>query len=431
MDIAGEPRSVAEMEFVAALYPCEACGDDRPIATQVGGAGGRWILRGTCPRCASAREFVFHSARDLIEVEHAELELGGPEPSRILAPAALLAEIDRLAPAVAADPRALAGDAWHANAGVVDRLRTALRELDKFVAPAGDAIAPPHDAPGESDQRARPERYTRAWIRGELARWDAAAVAIAADAPRIYSADRMLTRATPARGHVDPDSIAAHARWLARGKVGEGRLDVVISDAEALDGQGADLAACRLEAVRLGRADLRSARLDDAELVDVDLRDALLDAATLSGARLRSCWLDGAELDSATLDRVRADACVFDGASLVRTRWRAAVVTGGRFRGARFLHAQLDGARFVECDFRDTAFGALAAGAVFDRCDFRGASLANSDLTGAHFVRCKLGGVYGAPASVEGWSVVYADFSESGDGTDLGDGEDLLDELAD
>lgn len=425
MEFAGEPRSVAEMEFVAAMHPCEACGERRPIALRVGGIAGRWILRGTCPRCASAREFVFHSARDLIAEPHATLELGGPEPSRILPPEALLAEIDRLAPTIAADSRALPPDAWHANLAVVDRVRIALRELDKFVAD-GRTIAD-----GTADQRARPERYTRAWIRGELVRWDAVAAAIAADAPRIFAADRMLTRPTPPRGHVDAPAIAAHAAWLARGKSGDGRLDVVISDAEGLAGEGVDLAACRLEAVRLGRADLRSARLEDAELVDVDLRAAQLDAATLSGGQLRGCWLDGAELDSATLDRVRVEACVLDGASLVRTRWRSAAVTASSFRGARLTHAQLDRARFTSCDFRDASFGAFAASAVFEGCDFRGADLAGSDLSGAHLVRCKLAGVYGAPASIDGWSVVFADFSEAGDGGDLGDGEDLLDELAD
>jgi uncharacterized protein YjbI with pentapeptide repeats len=409
------------------MYACEGCGDARAVPWRVGGDGDCWTLRATCPRCATPRELRVYTPRDLLAMRAPRLELGGPEPSQILVPAELHAEIDRVAPGVATDPRALAGEAWHGNLALVDRVRTALHELAKFVAPGAEAI-PFGD---RVDQILRPERYTRAWIAAELARWDALAAEIAADAPRILAADRMLTRATPARGHLDAPSLAAHAAWLARGKTGAGRLDVVISDADDLAGEGADLAAAYLEAVRLRRADLRSARLDDAELQDVDLREAQLDAATLTGARLRGCWLDGAELDSATLDRVRIEASIFDGASLVRTRWRAAHVEASSLRAARLVHAQLDGARFQTCDFRDAVFAPLAAGAIFLRCDFRGASLAGSDLTDAQLVYCKLGGAYGAPASVTGLRVVYADFSEAGDGTDLGDLEDLLDELAD
>jgi uncharacterized protein YjbI with pentapeptide repeats len=427
MDITGEPRSVAEMEFVAGLHACEACGDARPLDWRVGGEGTRWMLRAACPRCATPRQFVFHSARDLIAAPHGRLELGGAEPSAILSPAELVAEIDRLAPSAARDPSDLDGDAWYANSALVDRVLTALTELHKFV-PADELVIPQGGYP---DQLLRPERYTRAWIRDQLVQWEVVAAVVAADAPRIFAADRMLTRGTPARGRIDATSLDAHATWLAGGKVGEGRLDVVVSDAEGYLGEGVDLAASKLEAVRLRRADLRSARFDGAELDDVDLRGAQLDAATLSGAQLHGCWFDGAELDSATLDRVRMDACVLDAASLVRTRWRAAHTTTTSFRGARFVHAQLDRARFIDCDFRGASFAALAAGAVFERCDFRGASLEGCDLTNAHLVHCKLAGAYGNPAATDGMSVVYADFSETGDGSDLGDLEDLLDELAD
>ncbi len=413
------------MEFVAGLYPCDGCGDRQLVALTVGGGGGRWVLRGACPRCGRMREVCFQCDDDPLGVAPPRLELGGPEPSAILTPTALLAEIDRLGPTVATDPRDLSGDPWHTNLAVADRIRTALREIDKFA--SSDGAVPSATA----DRAARPERYTRAWLRGEQARWDAVANAIIADAPRIHAADRMLTRSAAARGHLDAAALAAHGAWLARGKAGPGRLDVVISDAEGLVAEGADLASGRLEAVRLRRADLRSARLDDAQLIDCDLRGARLDAVTLSGSTLRGCWFEDAELESATLDRVRVEDSVFDGASLARTRWRAATVTTTRLRGVRLLQAQLDGARFTDCDFRDAAFGALAAGAVFENCDFRGASLGGSDLRGAHFVRCKLAGTYGTPASTDGWSVVFADFSSAGDGSDLGDGEDLRDELAD
>ena len=417
MDIPGEPRSLAEMDFVAALTPCEACGQRSAHPLELAGGDGRWVLHGACAHCARPRELVFHAARDPRATPPAALELGGPEPSVILTPAVLLGELAHLGGTIAVDARALDGAPWLANRAAVERARTALRELDKHAGPDGALPG----APGT----------TRAWTRGEAARWDAIAAAITADAPRILAADRLLARVALGPGHLDAAALAAHGAWLARGKVGEGRLDLVVADAEGLDAEGVDLAASRLEAVDLRGANLRAARLEDSELVDVDLRGARLAGATLRGSRLQGCWLEQAVLDAATFDRVRVEGCVLEGAGLARTRWRAAIVSTTRFRGARMLHAELAGARFTDCDFREAAFGARAAGAVFERCDFRGACLTGSDLTGAHFIRCKLAGAYGAPASIEGWSVVFADFSAAGDGSDLGDGEDLLDELAD
>src|SRR5260221_13696952 len=189
-EIAGEPRSLAEMDFVAGLRPCEACGARGRVAWRTGALGDVWPVYAACPRCATERGFAFRSAADLADVEPAPLELGGAAPSRIVEPFELVSEIDRLVPLVAADSARLAGAEWAANEAIVDRIRTALVELAKFV--AGDAVpASAHrSAAAHHDVDARRERYTRAWITAERAHWDAAAADIATDAPRIFAASR-------------------------------------------------------------------------------------------------------------------------------------------------------------------------------------------------------------------------------------------------
>jgi uncharacterized protein YjbI with pentapeptide repeats len=414
MELPGAPRSIAEMEFLAGMYPCEVCGDRRPVELTTGGSGEVWIVRGTCLRCSTERRFVFTTDEDLFSVDQPDLELGLAEPSRVIGPHALIGEIDRLVPAIVADPQRLDDPAWTANSDVVDRVRTALNELAKFI-PSGELAMPidaHRDPAGVVDQKARPERYTRAWIDDERARWTVVAALIAQDAPRIFAADAILSRATPPRGGIHKDSLAAHREWLARGRSGEGRLDVVTTDAEEVSLVSVQMTAAHLEGVVLRRADLREAWLDDAELVDVDLGDAKLNGASLTGVALNNCKLDGAILSSAKLENAVAIGGSFERARLDHTRWHDAVVESVSFRGAVFHHARLDGARFHACDFRGV--------------DFTG-----SDFTRTALVGCAFAGAYGAPSAAAGLSVVDADFSEIADGTDLGGIEDLLVELAD
>src|SRR5262249_20618561 len=149
-EIAGEPRSLAEMDFVAGLRPCEACGDWRLVAWQTSAHGDVWTVRAACPRCATERAYAFRSHVDLAELEPGPLELGRAAPSAIVEPYELVREIDRLAPLVVVEPARLAAREWSANEATVDRIRTALVELAKF----GDPL-PARSAAARRDAAAR------------------------------------------------------------------------------------------------------------------------------------------------------------------------------------------------------------------------------------------------------------------------------------
>lgn len=394
------------MQFVAGLRPCAACGDHRPIAWQVGGRDATWILRGACNRCATQQTYAFHCDRDPLASRPAPRELGGPAPSTVIGPRALVAEIDRLMPAIAVRPGTLIEPAWSANWARLERLRTAFNELAKFV--VGDEI--PVDGDAALDQRQRPERYTRAWIDDERARWAAVAALLAPDFARIAAADPILSRPTPPRGRLDELALRNHAAWLARGRSGLGRLELVTSDACGRTLEGANLSASHLEGVLFARAELEVARFDGATLIDVDFAHASLAHASFAEASLRGC--------------------AFDHARLQTTRWRAATLDACRLRDGLLVDAQLERATLVGCDLRGTSLrGALAAGAVLDGCDLRGAVLTGADLAGATLRHCRIAGARGAPSSTDGWTVIDADFSDLGDGSDLGDAEDVLAEL--
>jgi uncharacterized protein YjbI with pentapeptide repeats len=426
--VAGTPRSLAEMDFVAGMRPCEACGDWRPIAWRTGGTGDEWIARASCPRCANERAYLFHSAIDLVDVEVADLELGGTAPSTVLEPYDLVREIDRLVPELALSPERLAGEAWEANVVAVDRVRTALAELAKFL--SGDAIPVEalRDPAGHLDRAMRPERYQGAWIREERAYWDTIAATIARDAPRIFEAGREIKAP---RGTLDGDALAAHRVWLESGGARGTRLVVVTADAAARVVRGADLTGCRLEQLRFEGADLVGATLARAELVDVDLQRARIETATLTGARLVHCTLAGAIAEHTSFAELRAERCDFTRAQLATSLWNRAHLEHCTFAGADLADTQLGLAHFIACDLRGTSLaGAILAGSVFERCDLREVDFSGSDLRGAAFVECAFAAAHGEPLAVAGWVVAAADFSDRADATDLGEADDLLAELS-
>jgi uncharacterized protein YjbI with pentapeptide repeats len=430
--VAGSPRSLAEMDFVAGMRPCEVCGDWRPVAWRTGGTGAEWITRAACPRCANERAYLFHSAEDLVDVEVADLELGGAEPSTVLEPFDLVREIDRLVPALALSPERLAGEEWEANVVAVDRVRTALTELQKFLPPDSEGDAIPVEAlrapASHLDRAMRPERYSAAWMREERAYWDGIAAAIARDAPRIFEAGREIK---PPRGTLDGDALAAHRVWLESGGARGTRLVVVTADAAARVVRGADLTGCRLEQLRFAGADLVGATLARAELVDVDLQRARIETATLTGARLVHCTVAGAIAEHTSFAELRAERCDFTRAQLATSSWQRARIEDCTFTAADLADTHLGLAHFIACDLRGASLaGAILAGAVFERCDLREVNLSGADLRGAAFMECAFAGAQGEPFAVAGWIVTAADFSDRGDATDLGDADDLLSELS-
>jgi uncharacterized protein YjbI with pentapeptide repeats len=427
--IAGTPRSLAEIEFVAGMAACEACGDARPLDWRIGGHGETWIATATCPRCASERAFAFETAADLAEVEVPYLELGGPTPSAVLEPYDLVREIDRLVPTIALAPDRIADADWRANLAAIDRVRTALGELAKFAGPGGDIPVETLRTPASHLDRAmRPERYQRAWLREELAYWAGIAGRFNEDARRIFTADRSL-RKFP-RGAFDAHTLAAHRLWRTTGGAQGARLDVVTADVAARIARDTDLSGARLEHVSLAAADLVGADLAASELFDVDLQRARIETATFTGARLVRCELAGAIAETTSFAEVRAETCDFARALLATSLWTRARVEACTFFDCDLADSQLELARFTGCDFRGARFaGAVLAGAVFERCDLRDVDLRGCDLRGTAFVECAFAAAHGEPLAIEGWVVAAADFSDRADASDLGDADDLLAEL--
>jgi uncharacterized protein YjbI with pentapeptide repeats len=481
IEIPGLARSLAELRFAADLRACQHCGVREPADWRMLSYDTRWRVSAACPRCRSERVYVFRADGDLLGRRPDYLHLGGPEPSTVVTAAELAAEIERLAPDVTLDPAAARdGEGAQRNLARHERLRTALTELAKFIPPGADevpALAGPQPGPAvpqpgpavpqpgpvvpEADDpvvsqsgpaapeagsvpegrsvvpeagrsvgpRARPARYTRDWISGELTYWEP----LGRQLPRIPAGPRPvpLPRAALERGQAD-----AHHDWLRRGRTGAGRLVLAGVDLRPVQLWGKDLTASRWERVLAGQGDLRHAVLSEAELADVDLAQSALDEARLAGARLTRCTLDGSSLGLTRLDGAQLTDCSLERIHTDRSSWRGAMVVRARLGLADFKSSWLDGARFTDCDLRGAWFrpGAssirgTSAGAVFERCDLRDADFAGRDLDGATFIGCRLRGAAGRPSGTAGWRVIDADFSAAGDGSDLGGADDLLEQL--
>lgn len=163
----GTPRSLQEMDYAANLRPCTSCGDRSLLDWRTGGNFDVALVSSECPGCSARRCYVFNLDPDvdLAEVESPELELGGSEPSTVIAPYEFQTEIDRLATSISS-PYSLGGDAADQMWKRIERVQVALNELAKFI--PDDAAAMPESAARteleRQDLRTRPERYTRAWI---------------------------------------------------------------------------------------------------------------------------------------------------------------------------------------------------------------------------------------------------------------------------
>lgn len=429
--IHGRPRSLAEMDFVAGMHPCDACGSWEPATWRTGGSGDVWTVRANCPRCDAERMYVFSSSEDLTEAEHPDLELGGPEPSEVLDPYALMRELDRIAPMVSSRGADLVGPARERNWDLLERAQTALHELAKFV-PVGAAEIPERAQRGEdalADRRARPERYTRAWIEQELAHW--------AGVEKQLVASRPAVSVVPVRrGVLDRETADAHRRWVIGGRRGEGGLDVVGFDASGARLDGEKILGARLEAVNLQGANVSYTDISHGVITACDFTQAQLSSLKLMGATVERCTFRYTRATLIDFKQATVRDCAFDGSDLDRSRWAEATCERTSFRKVSFGNSQLDDGRFTGCDFREARFCPASSqprmsmvGVVFDSCDFRDADFTGADLTGATFRGCKLGGAHGTPKAAVNVTVLDADFSEAGDRSDLGGLEDLLEEL--
>lgn len=173
--VQGEPRSIAELVFVAGLHPCRGCRERELsalelITTRVD-EGFVLDLVGPCPRCRSTRGLRFRSSREPASLPKPEwLSLGGPDPSRLITVVQLVTELDRLFGVVRTRLERLSRPMWRRNARAIDRAARCVIELMKFLDGA-EMPTSALDAEGLADRAARPERYTADWLIAQRTRY--------------------------------------------------------------------------------------------------------------------------------------------------------------------------------------------------------------------------------------------------------------------
>jgi uncharacterized protein YjbI with pentapeptide repeats len=344
------------MRFAVGLIPCPDCGTVETAEPSLHGNPYRPIYTWTCPGCGMERSYRFRISPALPNQDVAPVaELGGDEPSRIIAPEALAAEVRRLTPLVPAEPETLDPDAWQAARDRLTRLRISLNELAKF--PGYDVAA-------------------------DRARLDAVRARYVADVPR-YSAwqQRMYPPRPAPRGTIDRDSVRAHETWVRQGCAGPGQLDVAHVDARNLPFGACNLRRSRFTGVLVEGANAEYSSFAEAVWTRVYARGARLQSTNWEGARLEECELRGAGVDLGDLLRATVTGGDWDGVRLERALLNDAVFTSVSLCDARLVDARLDGALFVDCDLRGADLSAdldylslgTNVGTRFVGCDLRGA----------------------------------------------------------
>jgi uncharacterized protein YjbI with pentapeptide repeats len=354
-DIEGEPRTRAEMRFAVSVIPCPDCGTAETAEPSVQGTVYRPVYVWTCSGCGAERGYRFHYPATRPNLDAAPpAQLGGPEPSRIIAPDALAAEVRRLTPLVPAEPGSLDPDTWKAAYDRMNRLRVCLNELAKF---------PGHDVAAD-----------RAWLEATTARYRA-------DLPRYHARRQWMYPPRPAAvGTIDRDSVRAHELWERQGCTGPGQLDVAHVDARNLPFGACNLRLSRFTGILMEGANAESSTFAEAVWTRVYARGARLQSTTWDGARLEDCELYQAGVDLGRLRQTTVTGGDWDGVRLERALLNDAVFEGVSLREARLVDARLDGASFVDCDLRgadlsvDLDYLSLGTnvGTRFVDCDLRG-----------------------------------------------------------
>jgi uncharacterized protein YjbI with pentapeptide repeats len=424
-------RTTAEMVFAASLVACPYCHTTEPAALDLIGSGTSWSLTGACIRCGARRSHAWQTEGHPVHGARPMRQLGDERPSQIIRVGQFMGELDRLLPLVV-EPAQLEPTQWRAVLAASERALTCLFELLKFVPASMDAIPDTGLTDAERrDHAARPERYRKTWLQGELDHLLAVRGRYGEDAPRIWALEQRDE--TPSRGAIDRQSLMAHQAWVRNGRRGDGRLDVVGVSAHGLRLGGALCEGAYLERVIFDGALLGGARMTDCELRDVSFLDANCTSLDLTRARIVGGTFARCALALAVLVDATIEGTSFADANLDRSQWRGAVTTGACFDHATFGNSWLDGGcfrgcTFVQADFRRLTAGirATTAGARFEDCDLRGTRWEDRDLTGATFVRCKLASIVGRPSSVVNVTIEDPDLSPDGDGSAIATAADVM-----
>ena len=388
------------MKFVASLIACPSCGARETGELRLDGNGTAWSVSGSCPSCGKPRGVLFETAGNPINVQSRDRELAGPEPSQVLSPDELVAELDRVLPRVRDAPSCLSPQLWREAVAANRRAQIVLNELLKF---SGASLG----------------GRARSALQDELARQQTIEAGFAADAPRIWALEPVHQNV--ATVPITRVMLRAHDAWVRANRSGAGRLDIANLRGVGERIGAATLSGARLSGAHLAKVDLSLARLDDVELVDCDLSGANLTSIELSRSRITRGSFAGSAMVLATLDLAVIVGCDFSGADLDRSRWKDASVSGATFVATRFGNADLDAVSFETCSFEGADFAPTTErpkpttrGARFVDCDLRDTDWSDRDMSAATFERCKLAGARGRPAATVGLTVTGCDVSLDG-----------------
>ncbi|MBI5512885.1 MAG: pentapeptide repeat-containing protein [Deltaproteobacteria bacterium] len=221
-----------------------------------------------------------------------------------------------------------------------------------------------------------------------------------------------------------------HLAWLARGRIGPGRIELTHPDFLGADLHGLRFPGARLVGPRLTGASLAGADLSDTEITQGELTRAVLVYAGARRARWTDCDLTAASGDLSTFAGGTLTRCDWTAASLRRVSWAEAVVEGCTFDRADLTDVTWDGARVSGCSLRDATLARVegrdfdprgsAARTVFRECDLRGADLDRLRLSATRFERCQVGGVRGRPSLLG--DVRFVDCDRGTDVPEVGSG---------
>lgn len=262
-------RSLAEMHFAASLAPCAKCGA-AARRLDLYGNGGHYSLTGKCPTCGKTLQYDFDCDGDPLNMPNAPLELGGPEPSRVIAPKRFLDELARLDARIL-PPGTLGANDWSSHYDDARRAAIVVLELCKF----------PPDA-------------SRAWLEAQSERVLDRLEAFDAESPRIWRLAGALSLVDEIRalanqvGRNTPLDAASLRRYIERR--GEPRAD-------------GDVGVIVVRSERpVAELEVRRGTTDDLEKTYSRIRDGKL--RFKAGGRTHEAHL---ELDGKNVTRVTID----------------------------------------------------------------------------------------------------------------------------
>jgi uncharacterized protein YjbI with pentapeptide repeats len=385
-------RTYDEMALYVAEHPCPQCGTrtELPQLRESGSAtddGVHLIYTGSCRTCRTALRYEFDAPRRWPELPG--FVYGGDEPSQLFTADDWRRLAEREAAGAPEQPDIVDAAGFYA---AHKHLRAAIGMLQE-AAKSGSA---------------QPARL--AALQDSLAEYNRVL-------PEVNAKAKAAMASAPPKVRMTKDAIAAHGRWLTRGRSGLHRLVVEDDSVGGLPLGNLNVAAAKLTRVSFDGSRVDFAHFEDAELIACSAIKTNFGHSVFDRARL-----DGCNFESASLYLTDFQDAVLVGTSLYaatanRGMWRRVRLSRCDMRDMRIGDCRLDGAVIEDCDLRGANLGRIEAsldlctttGAVFRRCDLRGAHVEGRRLNDTKFIDCQLAGIRGKPAIEGSYDVAGGD----------------------